>query len=230
MNKNQVISVKANECLQEDKAFIILISIFIGSITISSILATKIISMAGFFVPAGVLAYSITFICTDVISEIWGKKRAGNTVIGGFIALLSVLILVQMSLAWPKAPFWNHEEAYRTILASTSRIIIASFAAYTISQFHDVWAFHFLKKLTSGHHLWLRNSLSTAVSQFLDSFIFITIAFYGVMPVWPLITGQWFIKVSIALLDTPFIYLIVWAIRRQKTSEKKENNYEQSCI
>lgn len=229
MNTRQV-KTNPHEALQEDKAFIILISIFIGSITISSVLATKIINVAGFFVPAGVLAYSITFICTDVISEIWGKTKAKNTVIGGFAALLCVLILVQMSLAWPKAPFWEGEQAFSAILASTSRIIIASFVAYTISQFHDVWAFHFLKKMTSGRHLWLRNSLSTAVSQFLDSFLFISIAFYGVMPIWPLIIGQWFIKVSIALLDTPFIYLIVWSIRRRYNPGKKENIYEQSYI
>ena len=93
-----------------DRFFIILISIFVGSITIASVLATKIINVFGLFVPAGVLAYSLTFICTDVISEIWGKNRANQTVLGGFIALLFVLILVRMSLIWPKAPFWNQEQ------------------------------------------------------------------------------------------------------------------------
>lgn len=199
----------------DNKAFIILISIFVGSITIASVLANKIISVFGFFVPAGVLAYSITFICTDVISEIWGKNRAKQTVLGGFIALLFVLILVRISLIWPKAPFWNQESAFQTILGSTSRIIIASFIAYLASQFHDVWAFHFWKKLTKDRHLWLRNNLSTAVSQFIDSFLFITIAFYGVMPIWPLILGQWVIKFAIAVLDTPVIYFIVWYIRER---------------
>ena len=90
---------------------------------------------------------------------------------------------------------------------------MASFIAYLISQFHDVWAFHFWKNKTNDRHLWLRNNLSTAVSQFLDSFIFITIAFYGVMPIWPLIMGQWIIKIAIALLDTPVVYLVVWALR-----------------
>ena len=196
-----------------DRAFIILLSIFIGSITIASVLASKIIDVFGLFMPAGVLAYSITFICTDVISEIWGKKRAKYTVIGGFIALVSVLILVQISVAWPKAPFWNNEVAFQTILGSTTRIIIASFIAYLVSQLHDVWAFHFWKKVTKEKHLWLRNNLSTATSQFIDSFLFITIAFYGVMPIWPLIIGQWVIKIAIAILDTPLIYFVVWLIR-----------------
>jgi len=198
-----------------DKSFIIILSIFVGSITIASVLANKIISVFGFFVPAGVLAYSITFICTDVISEIWGKKRANQTILGSFIALLFVLILVRVSLLWPKAPFWDQESAFQTILGSTSRIIIASFIAYLVSQFHDVWAFHLLKKITKDRHLWLRNNLSTAVSQFIDSFIFITIAFYGIMPIWQLIIGQWVIKLAIAVLDTPVIYFVVWYIRER---------------
>jgi len=198
-----------------DKSFIILLSIFVGSITIASVLATKIINVFGLFVPAGVLAYSLTFICTDVISEVWGKNRANQTVLGGFIALLFVLILVRISLIWPKAPFWNQEPAFQAILGSTSRIIIASFIAYLASQFHDVWAFHFWKKLTKKRHLWLRNNFSTAVSQFIDSFLFITIAFYGIMPVWPLILGQWVIKFAIAVMDTPLIYLVVWLIRER---------------
>ena len=201
-----------------DTAFIFLISLFIASLTIASVLASKIIHIFGLYVPAGVLAYALTFICTDVISEVWGKERARTTVLGGFAALIAVLALVQLSLVWPKAPFWNQGEAYRTILSSTTRIIIASFAAYLVSQLHDVWAFHFWKKMTKNRHLWLRNNLSTAASQLIDSFLFITIAFYGIMPVWPLIVGQWIIKFTIAALDTPVVYLVVWSIKRKWTS------------
>jgi uncharacterized integral membrane protein (TIGR00697 family) len=100
-------------------------------------------------------------------------------------------------------------------MGSTSRIIIASFIAYLVSQFHDVWAFHFWKKITGGRHLWLRNNFSTAVSQFIDSSLFITVAFYGVMPVWPLIWSQWLVKLAIAFLDTPIIYGIVWLLRKK---------------
>jgi len=198
-----------------EKSFIILLSIFIGSITIASVLANKIINVFGLFVPAGVLAYSMTFLMTDAIGEIWGKETAKHTVLGGFIGLLAVLLLIQISLVWPRAPFWKQEAAYQTIMGSTSRIIIASFFAYLVSQFHDVWAFHFWKKITGGRHLWLRNNFSTAVSQLIDSCLFITVAFYGVMPVWPLIWSQWFVKLAIAFLDTPIIYGIVWLLRKK---------------
>ena len=199
----------------DEKSFIILLSIFVGSITIASVLANKIIDVFGLFVPAGVLAYTMTFLMTDAISEIWGKETAKRTVFGGFIGLIAVLLFIQISLVWPKAPFWKQEAAYQTIMGSTSRIIIASFIAYLVSQFHDVWAFHFWKKITGGRHLWLRNNFSTAVSQFIDSSLFITVAFYGVMPVWPLIWSQWLVKLAIAFLDTPIIYGIVWLLRKK---------------
>jgi uncharacterized integral membrane protein (TIGR00697 family) len=214
--------VMMSEISNGDRAFIVLVSIFIGSITIASVLANKIITVFGLFVPAGVLAYSITFVCTDVISEMWGKTRAQYAVFGGFVALICVLALVQLSLAWPKAPFWDNEAAFNSVLGSTSRIILASFVAYLVSQYHDVWAFHFWKSLTKDRHLWLRNNLSTAVSQFLDSFIFITIAFYGVMPIWPLIIGQWIIKFAIGVMDTPVVYTVVWLLKKNVVSKKQE--------
>ncbi len=199
---------------REDRAFILLVSIFVGALVISSVLASKIISIFDLFVPAGVLAYCITFVVTDVISEIWGKERANRVVFSGFIALLVTFLLIRIALTWDAAPFWREQKAFSTILGSTSRIIIASFIAYLVSQYHDVWAFHIWRKLTEGRHLWLRNIASTVVSQFIDTLIFITIAFYGTMPVFPLMKGQYFIKVLIALLDTPFVYLVVILIRR----------------
>jgi uncharacterized integral membrane protein (TIGR00697 family) len=198
----------------EDRAFTLLVSIFVGSLVISSVLASKIITVFGLFVPAGVLAYCFTFVVTDVISEIWGKERASRVVFSGFITLLVTFLLIRLALSWDAAPFWREQRAFSTVLGSTSRIIIASFIAYLASQYHDVWAFHIWRTWTEERHLWLRNTASTVVSQFIDTLIFITIAFYGTMPVFPLIKGQYFIKVIIALLDTPFVYLVVMLIRK----------------
>ncbi len=208
---------------KQEKYYTYLLCVFIGSLTIASVLASKIISVFGLFVPAGILAYSITFICSDVISEIWGKERARSTVTGGFFALVATFLLVQVALVWPGAPFWQGDDSFKAILGSTSRIIIASFIAYLVSQFHDVWAFHFWKRITKGRHLWLRNNLSTAVSQFLDSVVFVTIAFYGVMPIWQLILGQWIVKFFIGVLDTPIIYAVIWYLRKgAKFEQNKE--------
>ena len=196
-------------------SIIILSALFSAALVVASVISSKIITIFGFFVPAGIIAYSITFIITDTTSEIYGKKAADTVVLSGFISLVAAFFLLQISIALPAAPFWQNQDGFISVIGSTSRIIIASLVAYLISQFHDVWLFHILKKKTDGKHLWLRNNASTAVSQFIDSFIFITIAFYGVMPIWPLIFGQWVVKMTIAIIDTPIVYMLVNFLRRK---------------
>ncbi len=198
------------------KALILLIAVFVGSLAIASVLASKILMIGGLVFPAGVLAYSVTFLITDVISEVWGKEKAKQVVFSGFIVLLFVLLLIKLSMMLPAASFWENDKAYTTLLGSTMRIIIASFIAYLVSQFHDVWAFHFWRRKTKGKHLWLRNNASTLVSQLLDTVIFISIAFYGTMPILGLIKGQYLVKVLIAVLDTPIVYAIVKLIPKSE--------------
>jgi queuosine precursor transporter len=181
---------------------------------IASVISSKIISIGGIVLPAGILAYCITFVASDVISEIWGREKAKQVVLGGFAALVVCLGLIHLALAWPGASFWDNHEAYGSVLGAAPRIMMASLAAYLVSQNHDVWAFHFWKETFQGRHLWIRNNLSTASSQVIDSVIFITIAFYGVVPVLPLIAGQILIKILIAFMDTPVVYFLVWLIRR----------------
>lgn len=202
----------------ERKAFTLLTSLFIGSLVIAAVVSSKIVNIFGFTAPAGVLAYSLTFIVSDVISEIWGKERANEVVQSGFIALIAAIALSFLALKWPAASFWQGQEAFQKVFASTPRIVTASLAAYIISQNHDVWLFHFIRRFTGPGHLWIRNNLSTIVSQLIDSTVFVTVAFYGVMPVTDIIIGQWVAKIVIALFDTPFVYLSVAFIRNHQTS------------
>lgn len=200
----------------ERKAFTLLTGLFISSLVIAAVVASKIINIFGFYAPAGVIAYSVTFIVSDIISEIWGKERANEVIHCGFIALVSAIVLSWAALHWTPAPFWHGQEGFASVLSNTPRIVLASLVAYMVSQTHDVWLFHLLRRLTGGSHLWLRNNVSTAVSQLIDSVIFVTIAFYGIMPVGEIILGQWFAKIVIAMLDTPFVYMGV-AILRPRT-------------
>jgi len=200
-------------------ALIILACVFTGSLVIAAVISSKIISLGPIVVPAGILAYCLTFVASDVISEIWGKNRARQVVTGGFVALVVCLGLIHLALAWPAAPFWEGRESFEEVLGATPRIILASLAAYLVSQNHDVWAFHFWKKAFQGRHLWLRNNLSTSVSQILDSTIFICIAFWGIMPVMPMILGQILVKLLIALLDTPVVYFLVWLLKKPLAKE-----------
>lgn len=197
------------------KALTLLLSLFIGSLVIAALISSKIIFVAGFAVPAGVLAYSLTFIISDVVSEVWGKESANEMVLCGFITLVMASALSWIAVAWPAAPFWNGQEAFASVIGSTPRIVAASLVAYLISQKHDIWLFHLLKDRTRGKHLWLRNTASTMISQLIDSSIFVSIAFWGILPVGEVIFGQWLIKMAIAVLDTPIVYAICISLRRQ---------------
>lgn len=199
-----------------EKAFLLLASLFTGLLVISNILAVKPVVVAdGIIVPAAVIAYALTFPITDIVNEIWGRKRANALVWAGLATSLIVAAMVRIAIWMPAAPFWSLQDAFQEILASNFRIVLASMAAYLVSQLHDVWAFSFWKKKTEGKHLWLRNNASTLVSQFMDTGIFITLAFYGVWPsILPVIIAQFAIKALIALADTPLVYLMVAWLRR----------------
>lgn len=186
--------------------------LFLTCLLLSNILASKIVSFGCLIVPAAIVLYPLTFLFTDVVSELEGKKSARDLVIMGFLMSLFMVIVIFIGKLLPAAPFWHHQQAYETILGSTSRIVFASMIAYVISQNHDVWAFHWWKQKTAGRHLWLRNNLSTIGSQLIDSVLFIGIAFAGSYPlstIGTMIASQYAVKVGIALLDTPFCYLLV---------------------
>ncbi|WP_462324723.1 queuosine precursor transporter [Desulfoplanes sp.] len=203
----------------EHGVYTLLVGLFVGGLVIAAVVSGKIVDFFGLYVPAGVLAYSVTFAVSDIISEIWGKHRATQMVRCGFVALAAAMVLSSLALHWPSAPFWNEQTAFDTVFGITPRIVLASLVAYGVSQTHDVWLFHLLRTTTGGKHLWLRNNLSTALSQLLDSTIFISLAFYGTMPLLPIIIGQWTAKMAIAVLDTPFVYLGVSILRGRMTGK-----------
>ncbi len=192
-----------------------LTALFITSLLVSNIMAGKLFTLGRFILPAAVFAYPVTFVITDTVSEVWGRKEANDIVWLGFIMNLVMTAFLYLGRLLPPAPFWEHQAAYEAVLGAVPRIVAASMAAYLVSQFHDVWAFLFWRRVTKGRHLWLRNNLSTMGSQLLDSIIFITLAFAGTVSnavLVNMIAGQYLVKLVLALADTPFCYLAVrWA-------------------
>lgn len=188
--------------------------LFVTALLLANILASKIVAIGGLILPAAIILYPLTFLFTDVVSEIEGRESARSLVMTGFYMSIIMVVAIFIGRLLPPAPFWQHQGAYEIILGSTPRIVIASMIAYVISQNHDVWAFHWWKRKTGGKYLWLRNNLSTAVSQLIDSILFIVIAFAGTYPmetIAVMIASQYVVKVGIAILDTPFCYLLVKA-------------------
>lgn len=196
----------------------LLISSFIGALLVSSVTASKLytLSLFGFDVnvPVGTSLFAVTFLSTDVISEVWGKKYSMLLVFSGFISRIATLLflLFAVGVEGAGAPIWDNQLAYANILSGSSRIILAGILTYPVSQVVDVLIFHYLKKKHKGKNkLWLRNNLSTIGSQLVDSTIFILIAFGGILPnnvLFNIIIGQVIIKWLIAMLDTPFVYIV----------------------
>lgn len=196
---------------------ILLTGLFVTALIAANIIAAKLFVLGSVVLTVGIITYPITFLLTDTISEVWGKKRATQVVWMGFLANIFMLGVLYIARILPPAPFWPHQEAFDLILGAVPRIVIASLVAYIVSQTHDVRSFHFWKRVTRGKHLWLRNNVSTMTSQLIDSVIFVTVAFYGSMPNDALVTmiiTQYMVKLVIAVLDTPFCYMLVsWAKR-----------------
>ncbi len=193
-------------------------------VVMSNIFANKIVLFGPFTVPAGVITFSMIFFITDILSERWGKAAARKAVWAGFFSNIVLVLSIYIVTSWHPAPYAaEFSGIFTKVLALTPRIAFAGFIAYLISQHHDIWAFHFWKKKTKGKHLWLRNNASTIASQLIDSSIFITLAFYGVFPIFPLIIGQWAVKTMIALIDTPFIYLTLWLMDNVSSGMQLQN-------
>lgn len=201
-------------------------AVFIMSLLVANIVAGKIISIFGLIVPSAVVAYGITFLCTDVINEIWGKAEAQRTVMLGLKIQLFSLVLIMLAIALPSAPFAkDFSQSFNIVLGQNARVVIASLTAYMISQWHDVLSFNFWKNKTKGKHKWVRNNLSTLGSQVIDTAIFITIAFWGMVPniLW-MIFSQYVIKAIIALIDTPFFYLLTRKHNDTNNDNKRNDN------
>lgn len=210
----------------KDKAlfyYVLLCSTLCACLAIAAGLGSKIILVYKFPGSATLLAFSITFLITDIISEVYGKKAAKRAVWAGFWSILLVYILIRIAIIWPSAPFWKDQAAYEKIFGGSLRIITGGVIAYIVSQLHDVWVYHFLKGKTKGKYLWLRNNVSTMLSQFINTVIFVTIAFYGIQPIGKLIVGHYIGKLLVALLDTPFIYLSVHLMQKKLGLSKGES-------
>lgn len=203
--------------VKQIRALLILAGIFMAAILSANTLASKLFEVGGYAMTAGIVAFPITFLVTDIVNDVWGRRVAHSMVIAGFFANVVMVALYHLGIWLPPAVFWENQEAFATILGEVPRIVLASMTAYLISQTWDVWIFDRIKKRLSRFGLWFRNTVSTVTSQIIDSAVFLTIGFAGVMPREDLIVmfvTYVVAKFIIAVIDTPFVYLGVALVRR----------------
>ncbi len=205
--------------------YLILGSLFITSLVVSNLIFQKFFywNPFGWFpfeLSVGLLPYPITFLITDVISEVYGKKKANQVVITGIIAsFFSILIVLIGDVA--TATSWSpvNEKTYTTVFGLSPVAVLASMLAYLFAQFIDIRIFHFWKQKTNGKYLWLRNNFSTFSSQFIDTFtVVLLLCVFGVIS-WErfasLVWAGFLFKICVALLDTPVLYIIVYLFRKR---------------
>ena len=205
----------------KDRFYIILAGIFIASLVTCNLIANKFVTVnlgfKVFIISAGILPYPLTFLVTDLISEIYGQKKANLVVFSGFVASIFVLSFLWLGAQFNSIPNSIVDDlTYNAVFQNAWRLITASMVAYLFAQFIDVRVFHFWKKLTNGKHLWLRNNGSTIASQLIDTTLVISILFVGVWDtnqILSAIIDGWIFKMLIALLDTPIIYVVIYLLK-----------------
>lgn len=220
---------------QKDKLLAQRIYLFLGALFITSLVVSNLIFQKFFYwypfdikifganlfeISVGILPYPITFLITDLISEIYGKKRANDIVIAGIFASLFSVILILVADYVPalsNSPI--NDSTFTNVFSKTIVAVGSSMLAYLFAQFIDIKIYHFWKKTTKGKHLWLRNNFSTWLSQFIDTFSIITLLCYFKVLPWDSFTGLlisgFLFKVLIAFFDTPFLYLGVYLFRKR---------------
>ncbi|MFN2146811.1 MAG: queuosine precursor transporter [Anaerolineales bacterium] len=211
---------------QNSRWYSLVLSIFVTSLIVSNIIAVKIVSILGLTLPAAVILFPVAYIVGDVLTEVYGYARARQSIWIAFgcnlLAVLAIWIagLLPADAQWRAGVFNDPigaSQAFEAILGFTPRLLLASFSAYLAGEFVNAFVMAKLKLVTQGRYLWTRTIGSTILGQGLDSLIFISIAFSGILPgsvLLSAILSQWGVKTAYETLATPLTYLVVNRLKR----------------
>jgi len=211
--------------LAAQRIYLILAALFIASLVVSNLIFQKFFywdffGIYTFEISVGILPYPITFLITDIISEVYGKKKANQVVTAGIFASFFSMLIIFVADYVP-ATTWSpiNDSLFTKVFGATAIAVLASMMAYLLAQYFDIQIFHFWKRVTKGKHLWLRNNFSTFLSQFVDTFtVLFLLCSFGKID-WdlfgPLLASGFLFKVMIAALDTPFLYAAVYSLRKR---------------
>jgi queuosine precursor transporter len=213
---------------RSERIYLLLAGVFLGALVLTNLIAGKFFLLFGQELSCGIIAYPVTFLATDLISELYGRRRATLVVKVGFavsIFVTAVVLIADRATVFEHSPV--SQESFHAVFGWLPGIVFGSMCAYLVAQVIDVHTFEFWRRLTRGRHLWLRNNGSTVFSQLVDTVMVVTIA----LVLWPrydgnaatqpleasvwfsICVGQYLFKAAIALFDTPLFYLGAWWLR-----------------
>jgi hypothetical protein len=226
-----------------ERVYLVLAASFVVVLVLTNVIGIKLFRAPGYpelALTTGILTYPLTFLFTDLVSEIYGKKRADFMVVLGFFMSLLMLGIVQLAVFVDPHPYWvpptgafyadvdGYQHAFNSVFALNGVLLVGSMLAYLCAQLVDNYMFHFWKNLTKGKHLWLRNNGSTWLSQMVDTLVVNSILFFigfgmDFATGFKIMATIYVYKVVLALIDTPFIYLGVYIIKRILGDELREH-------
>ncbi len=182
-------------------------------------------------VSVAILVAPLTFLITDIVEDVYGRKVTGQFIVIGVITLLILALYNLIFVALPSgAKTAQLEPHYQAVFGKTPRMILASLSAFALAQLNDRWIFGWIKKKTKGEMLWLRNNISTIISQFIDTLVFMLIAFWGSndrftfeFVFFSMTIPYYLFKVAFAFIDTPLVYLgVKWLKKDLETGSSQE--------
>jgi len=221
---------------EQDKKLAYKIYLYLGALFITSLVVSNLIFQKFFYwhpfgdfkvlgaplfeISVGVLPYPLTFLITDLISEIYGKHKANQVVTAGIFASffsMGIVLVANYVPALAKSPV--NDEIFGRVFALSPIAVLASMLAYLSAQYVDIAIYHFWKRVTKGKYLWIRNNFSTFTSQFIDTFLVVSLlCIFEVLPwssFYGLVVSGFLFKVFIAVLDTPFLYFFVYILGKR---------------
>lgn len=204
----------------------IALAIYLTSLVAANTLGLKLMPfLFGTHLSVAVFSFPFVFLMTDIVGEVYGKSVARMFVLAGFVtvALFILFSVISLLVPWSKDALWV-KEGYNTVFGVSLRISIASLLAFLVAEYQDVVSFFFFRAKTGGRHFWLRSTLSNIWSQFLDTVIFMFVAFLGVYSLPTLlsiIVPWWLYKVAMGVLYTPLSYAGMYFLREH--NEEKQS-------
>ena len=227
-------SIFMNETKNVSRLFMCIGIVFVTCLLLSNLVAGKMWAVTeNITLPAAVILFPLTYIIGDVFTEVYGFRKARTIIWLGFACSFFAVMIYLITIALPHPGYWENQEAYATVMGTTPRVAIASFAGYLFGEFSNSIILSRLKVLTKGKKLWIRTIFSTVVGEGLDSVIFIMISFWGTMEnsvVLRMILFQYLFKVGYEILFTPVTYAIVRAIKKAEGIDTYDEGIKYNLI
>jgi uncharacterized integral membrane protein (TIGR00697 family) len=209
----------------------LIVASFVAVLLISNIASTKILALGPLSFDGGTLLFPISYIFGDILTEVYGYARGRRVIHAGFVANLVMALFLALVGALPSAEGWNNQSAYEAILGMTPRIVTASLVAYLAGSFSNSWVLARLKVRTRGRWLWLRTITSTLVGEGIDTLLFVSIAFVGILPntlLTAVFVSNYLFKVGLEVVMTPLTYRVVNGLKRAEGEDFYDTNTDYS--